>query len=209
MDDHDRILIPYKQAIPLIKEADILLFRNTTILAKLIQGFTQSQYDHAALASNNCILEIIEFRPNRGGGASVAAEIYLQTKSGKIDVYRPSNHYDSYYYDKESNSVKQSKIVLNHKAVTNTMRSLTGLPYGWRRAWWIAKKYLMWLNLFYNVDDLTSDDREAIIYPVCSTAIAYSFNQSGFDLIKNLGDKWNTPKDISESPLIHYLFTIV
>jgi hypothetical protein len=59
------------------------------------------------------------------------------------------------------------------------------------------------------MEDLTSDEIKDIVYPVCSTAVAYSFNKNSFDLIKNRNDSWTKPGDIAESTLLHYLFTMV
>jgi hypothetical protein len=87
------------------------------------------------------------------------------------------------------------------------MRILTGMPYGWKRMWWFAKRYLVGLRLFYDLEDLTSDEIEDIVYPVCSTAVSYAFSSYEYDLMKNKGDEWTKPSDVSESTLLHYICT--
>ena len=88
------------------------------------------------------------------------------------------------------------------------MRKMTGLPYGWKRIWWIAQYKLPVLRFFYKIEHLVDDTSTELIYPVCSTAVAYSFSKEGFDLVHNRADKATEPSDLSRSPLLQYLFTI-
>ena len=88
------------------------------------------------------------------------------------------------------------------------MRKLTALPYGWRRIWWMAKHKMAGLRFFYKPDDLMIDTVKDVVYPVCSTAVSYSFNKNGYDLITNRSDEWTEPGQISMSPRLSYLFTL-
>ena len=210
----NRILIPYQEAKPLLQDADIFLFRNTAWYSWFIKRFTQGDYSHVAMVSwynenGDRELELIEFHGFRGGGVIIAADSYFPQASNLIDVYRPSHQCDSIEYNTNTYIVESKTIPLDKKSVTHTMRKLTGMPYGWRRIWWFIKKYLVIIRLFYQEKDLTNDAIGDIIYPVCSTAVAYSFSKNNFDLIKNKADEWTTPSDISDSPRLHYLFTLV
>jgi hypothetical protein len=216
MNTKKRIYITWRDAKSLIEEADIFLFRGSAWYSWIIKKFTQSEYSHVALASwhngvdgTEKLLELIEFHGFRGGGVVIDPDTYFPGESGLVDIYRPSDHYDFCWYNQDTRKVEQVTIKLFPKAVTHTMRRLTGLPYGWRRMWWFAKRYMAGIRLFYDLEDLTSDDTKDIVYPVCSTAIAYSFNHNCFDLMHNKGDEWTKPSDVSESTLLHYLFTIV
>lgn len=213
MNHQNKIFIKYEDVKPYIKEADILLFHGDAWYSWFIQKVTQSEYSHVALASwhngKNSNLECVEFHGFRGGGAIINLDNYFPEQSGLIDVYRPASHYDKSSFDVKTCMIINETIVLDAKAITNTMRHLTGLKYGWKRIWWFIKKHLFGLRLCYNLEDLTSDDLRDIIYPVCSTAVSYSFTKNNFDLIKNKNDAWTAPGNIGESPLLNYMFTLI
>jgi hypothetical protein len=65
------------------------------------------------------------------------------------------------------------------------------------------------LRLFYSVESISDDTIKEPIYPICSTAVAYSFAKTGFDLVHNRADTATEPSDIARSPLLTYIFTIV
>jgi hypothetical protein len=211
MKNSQRILIPWEEVKPLVHEADIFLFRSTCWYSWFIQRFTQSEYSHVALASwhngDNSLLELIEFHGFRGGGAVINADTYFPSEKGHIDIYRPSSHYDKIWLNPTTREIESKIIQLQPKAITKKMRILTGMPYGWKRMWWFAKRYLVGLRLFYDLEDLTSDEIEDIVYPVCSTAVSYAFSSYEYDLMKNKGDEWTKPSDVSESTLLHYICT--
>lgn len=212
MHIHDRILLPYKDAKLLLQEADVLLFRGNAWYSFLIQKAGWSEYSHVGMISRHngpdSDIELVEFHGYKGGGATTNFDNSFPEFSGQIDVYRPVSWYRKQSFNKNTQQVEEETILLDRKAITKTMRSLTGLPYGWRRIWWMTKKQLFGLRLFYNTEDLTSDEIESIIYPVCSTAVAYSFAKNNYDLLKERSDQWMRPGDIANSPLLNYLFTI-
>jgi hypothetical protein len=213
MHNHDRIYIPYVQARPLIKECDLLLYRGDAWYSWFIKKITRGEYSHVGLASwhngDQGLLETIEFHGYRGGGATIQMSNLFPKFTKQIDVYRPAHiREDSKYYP-ETNDVRTKDVHLCPKSVTRTMRGLTGLPYGWRRLWWFFKTYALFSRYFYNMEDLTSDEIKDIIYPVCSTAIAYCFAKNNFDLLHEKSDEWTQPCDIAQSPLTNYLFTLV
>jgi hypothetical protein len=83
------------------------------------------------------------------------------------------------------------------------------MPYGWKRIWWFIKSYIFGLRFFYDLENMTSDELKDIMYPVCSTAIAYVFDKCGYKILHERADEWTQPSDIALSPLTNYLFTIV
>jgi hypothetical protein len=215
MLEKDRIYIPYAEARLLIKEADLLLYRGNAWYSWFIKKATHGEYSHIGLASwhngkkERAILETVEFHGYRGGGVTTKMSNLFPKFSKQIDIYRCSHICQKLLFDPKINKVVTTCTHLQNKDITNTMRSLTGLPYGWKRIWWTIKRNLALFRFFYNLEDLTYDSCQPIIYPVCSTAIAYSFNKNNFDLISQRSDSWTAPSDISTSPLVHYLFTIV
>ena len=60
----DFVYVPYDNALSLVHEGDVLLFRGKKFWSFFIRQITQSPYSHAALASwhngDNELLEIVE-----------------------------------------------------------------------------------------------------------------------------------------------------
>lgn len=213
-----RIFVPYNEARPLIKEADVLLFRGQGCISNIIQRAGDGIYSHVGLASwhnhvgLDSILEITEFREGYGGRTTSLFRAYKNDiNDGIIDVYRASTPIKKLYFNPNTKLIEVIHINFNARAVTNYMRNLTGLPYGWSRIWWIATHKMFGFRLFYN-KNVDSDDSVKLdvdkIYPVCSTAVAACFSSIGYDLIPHKSDEWTEPSALSRSAHLNYLFTI-
>lgn len=206
-------LIPYHKAYGLIEEGDVLLFRSHSWYSWFVKSYTNSPYTHVGIASRpNGLIEIVDFHGSTGGGVSHNLAYNVKSQSGEIDVYRPSPIWTRYILTDNELVERDQKEFSPEvaKKITNTMRTMTGLPYGWKRIWWMAKHKLVGLRIFYDPSDLMNDAIDGdIIYPVCSTAVAYSFSKNGFDLIKNRGDNWTEPAHLSLSTNLNELFTLV
>jgi len=207
-----RFEIPYLEAMPLIQEGDLFLFRGQGIASSFIRRASRGTYTHVGTASwvngtnNPPILECVEFREGVGG-RSVNFENELRKHNGTIDVYRTTPYYNKQFYNDATKKVENKLLTFDGKAVTRTMRKMTGLPYGWKRIWWMAKHELAIIRLWYKIEDVMDDKLNAVVYPVCSTAIAHAWNTIDFDLIPNQSDEWSSPADISRSSIVSYLFT--
>jgi len=215
MREKDRIYLPFSEAKRYIEEGDVLLYRGRCWYSFFIKRTGKGEYSHAGLASwhNGTpdvekILETVEFNGNRGGGATIKMENLFPEYSRQIDIYRPNSTNEIKKFDLSTHTVKVDFIKFNGKIITNTMRDLTGLPYGWRRILWFVRRNIFLGRLFYSVEDLTSDAQRPIIYPVCSTAIAYCFSKNDFDLVHERADEWTEPSNLALSPLLNYMFTI-
>lgn len=214
--------IKFADAINHIEEADVLLFRGQGLVSRLIQRVGEGTYSHVGLATwHNCcrvsecgtpLLEITEFREGYGGRTTNLYTSYHNAIENKIiDVYRVATPLTKLRYDAKINDVVPYTTELRKKSVTNYMRRLTGLPYGWSKIWWIATHKLAFFRLFYNPASLTDDKTEidlTNIYPVCSTAVAACFSKYGYDLVPNRADQWTEPSDLSRSAILNYLFTL-
>ena len=205
-----------------IKEGDVLLFRGKSFISKMIGSSTETPYSHAAVASwvdggantPDGILECVEFREGSiltrgGGGRSVNLHREVIKHSGNIDVYRPDPKFFTYTFDMTIKDFILTEKEFDGKAVTDIMRRMTGLPYGWRRLWWIFKHKLWLYKLFSDRNALISDELEDIVYPVCSTSIAYAFTKTGCDLVNNRSDNWTEPGDLAKSTQLNYLATLI
>lgn len=211
-----QILIPYPQAKILINEGDVLLFSGESLISRLIKRASEGDYSHVGVASwhngatkDKALLECVEFTENHGG-RSVNLATYLREDSRRIDVFRPIPQFSHWEFNPQTHETELVRTQFDGKAVTNAMRRMTGLPYGWRRILWIAKHKLPFLRLFYDVNSIVIDNEghQEIIYPVCSTSLAHSFSRNGYDLVYHRSDEWTEPSDLARSTRLNYLFTI-
>lgn len=219
------IFLPYTQARELIREGDVLLFRHQPRehwyslpnVGWLIARYSGGIHSHAGIASwNKGRLKCVEFREWRGG-RSVMLSSQIVEHPFKIDVFRPVSQI-TYPVATEPEKVCENRNgrglsiksftksfdYATAEKVTAEMDKLTGLPYGWKIIWQIAKSYLPFLRL---AEKNVKDDSPKNIY-VCSTALAYAFRKHYVDPIPYLADSATTPADLARSPLFHYLFTI-
>lgn len=217
-----KILIKYDDALDYINEGDVLLFRGRGLISNLIQRAGDGNYSHVGLATwHNCVkrcekgtplLEVTEFSEGYGGRTTNLAVSYAhKLKDSLIDVYRAPETLTKLKFDSGTRQTLPTVIPFDGKAVTNCMRRMTGLPYGWWRIWEIAKRKLaitrVWYTGYDNSDDLKKADF-AHVYPVCSSAVAACFSSIGYDLVANKADEWVEPSDVARSPLLNYLFTL-
>lgn len=208
------LVLPYKEVKTQIMEGDILLFRGDSWVSKIISSQTDTTYSHVGIASwvngdantEDGQLECVEFREGYGGRA-VNLEVEVNRLPNCIDVYRPIPIFAKMVYDLNTKRVEFTTKEFNGKAVTRTMRKMTGLPYGWKRIWCMAKKKLLFFR-FFSKESLMNDKLKDVVYPVCSTTAAYAFTKNDFDLLYNKSDEWMEPGHIALSPRINYLFTL-
>jgi len=220
-------IIPYKQIRNKINEGDVLLFRGPGKVSKVISAPSETTYSHVALASwinshantDEGILECVEFREGSlvagwfnkeagGGGRTVNLSRAVTSHPNEIDVYRPSSRFEKITFNDNTKETQSEWIKFDGKKVTNTMRRMTGLPYGWKRILWMAKHKLAIVRFFVDKTQLMDDKLKDIVYPVCSTAVSYSFNSNRYDVIRNRSDEATEPGDIAKSTLLNYLFTL-
>lgn len=209
-----RVILPYKEVKAIINEGDILLFRGEGWISSIIGSQTDTTYSHVGVASwsngdsntDEGILECVEFREGYGGRA-VSLDNEVNRLPNQIDVYRPIPAFGKLVFNPENKEILYTQQDFNGRTVTRIMRKMTGLPYGWKRIWWMTKNKLVFFRLF-SKESLMSDKLQDIIYPVCSTAVAYAFNYNDYDLVNNRSDEWSEPGDLAKSPRINYLFTL-
>lgn len=208
----DKIYISYSKILKknLIKEGDILLFRGSGFIAFFIKSFTNNPYTHIGLASyhnGKNLLELIEIREFYGG-RSVNLASQLKKNPNNIDVYRISSPVYEYKskLDSEGNlQIEQLKLEYNGRVVSNALRFLTGISYGYKRIFEIWLRHAPVLRLFVPWDFQENKD----VYPICSSAISYVIRENFTDLVHFSPDKRTSPGDISKSPLTNYMFTIL
>ncbi len=209
----NKCFIAYTEAEKYINEGDILLFRRNTFFSYFIRIAGEGPYSHAALASwvfnelgERVRLEAVEFK-EWIGGRSISLANYVEQHPSSIDVFTPNLSTISNKFICETRTRQEIKKMFNGRAITNELRRLTGLPYGWRRIWEIIKRTI--LPFFYSVEEYTDVENEKLIYPVCSTAIAWCYSKHFADLTHFKPDNYIEPQDLARSPLLDYMFTLV
>lgn len=208
------IYVKYSDALPLIEEGDVLLFRGKGFISWLIKWAGKGKYSHVAMASwrgrpHKSSLELCEIREFRGGRI-VDLKRQVKQHSGQIDVYRLSSKVETIKLveDEGKISVRSEWSELNGCAITTTMREISGIPYGWRRIWKMARYQMPFIRWFFKPDfeDKASNGH---LYLVCSTAVASAIRQNYVDIMPNISDMEMQPSDLSRCRDLHYLFTLV
>ena len=80
------LLVPYREAMSQIQEADVLLFRGEGLISWLIKRYGSGVHSHAAMAHwDDDDLQCVEFREFKGGRA-VSMKSQVATHPNNIDV---------------------------------------------------------------------------------------------------------------------------
>lgn len=199
------IKIDYKEAQSLLKEGDILLFRNGGLIGCLIQRYTGGVHSHVAIVhKDGDIWQCVEFREFKGGRTVCLASQVAKCDSC-IDVFRPvrSISYDR-IVDGNIQIIGKRYTEDIAKSVTKDIIMWTGQPYGWKNIWNMFKRFIPFVRLFaQNVDDSKIADAK-----VCSTAVTVALRRNFMDPVPYLADEMVSPADLARSSLLQYLFTI-
>lgn len=206
--------LTFIEAKPLLRSADVILFKNKGIASRFIRGATSSVYSHVGIVDivngngSNPIYELLEVKEWIGGRAICLKNAVEERKQDcSLDVYRSIPHFLKLHFDEKTHQVVPIRTDFDGKKVTRTFRTLLGCVYGWRRIWWIWKYKMAGLRLFTNKDKLMEDESTPF-YPICSSAVSYSYSSNDYDLIYNKGDGYTSPGDLARSTRLNYLFTI-
>lgn len=215
--------IPFEKAAPLIRDADILLYRGKGVVSRMIQAVTDSIYSHVGIAAawhgktpdsprewmeSWSVLEFREFR----GGRQINLLGEVQRHGGRIDVYRFPDDLHEYFYDELDGTLRHTSNIFDRGKIVRNMRLLTGLPYDYRRilcmyAWkTVVLRALLCRKRARMIEDRLGDRK--LTNFVCSTAVEYAFRLAGYQTCQNIDVNFVVPGDIGKSTAIHYLFTL-
>jgi hypothetical protein len=176
-----------------IKDGDLLLFRGSGFVSRLISAAGRSDYTHAARAvwwgNDLFCCEVRELK----GGRAVSLESQIERFPGAIDVFEanPSNRWREF----------------NRYGAVRYMRRLAGCDYGYRGVWLAALRRLPIWRFWVSAD---SDDRRVANQPpFCSQACAMADRiGGGVDPVPHLADRMTEPADLARSPFYRYRFTL-
>jgi len=181
------------QAKGKIRDGDLLLFRGTGLLARLIRVAGRTRYSHAAKAVWwHGILFCCEVRELKGGRAVTLAS-QVRKYSGAIDVFavNPQERWDSY----------------DRQGAIRKMLALTGCDYGYLAVLKAALLHLPMVRLL--VPPSLCDTQSAVSPPFCSAACATADRVGGkVDPVPHLADHLTEPGDLARSAFYQYRFTL-
>lgn len=175
-----------------IQDADLLLFRGTGTISKLISAAGRSPYTHAGLAVwIHGLLFCVEVREFYGGRAVMLAS-QVEKLPGRIDVFEtnPNNRWTE--FDKFDACYRMLKMA--------------GSPYGYWSVLRATIPHLPFIRL--KVKPVIDDEQESVGPPFCSQAIAIACRFGGVDPVPHLPDRLTEPADLAQSPFFQFRFTL-
>lgn len=205
--------IKYDEYIKIAKDGDLLLFKGSGIVSKLIQWYTKGSYSHAALVSlvygkggDITGYEVVEFREFVGSRIT-NLQNYIQIYPGQIDVFSPVTYHNQPFFDCNTKTRSNRRILFNGRRIVNELRNHTGRPYSYRS---IIAMFLYYLPLPL-LSKGVYDDRlgDNLVSAVCSSSIAYCFNKHFLDLVPHRADDLVSPADLSRSCLVSLMGTLI
>ena len=199
-------------AIPLLQEADILLFKAKPSIFSLswwIARYTLSEYSHVSMVNfNENEVYCIEFREFIGSRNHPLKE---ELDNGYvIDIFRVSRLISYPQFNKTTGLVEQTTKEFTPEIASNITRTAKEHVhrkegYSWNIIWKIAGIFIPLYRLFVNRNPIIEEDTKNF---VCSTFVAYSYRKNFIDLVPGISDEYTQPGDIGRSSHLNYLFTI-
>jgi hypothetical protein len=171
--------IRYEDIRSQIKDGDVLMFKGRYLHSSIIRGLTRSFYSHAGIAvwwnRRLMVMEAVE----RG--------VRILPLSRKISSYRGDVEW--FCSKKEISERDRLRMIIFAQEE-------------------LGKSYARWREIFFGWKillrrDLSEKDelrRENKLY--CSQYVAQIYNAIGLDLKKNRDDRFMSPDDVANSPLL-------
>jgi len=183
-------LLSLADAPRLVRDADLLLFRRSGLVARIGRG----RHSHAAMAAwwGDQIF-LLEVTP-RFGGRAVTLESQVRRYPGRIDLFWADPHGKFPHFDRAG--------------AVRLMKQLAGTPYGYRVLCRLVLRRLPLLRLFLPPE--TEDDRPSDPPAICSQAVAWATRVGGaVDPVPLLADRLTEPADLARSIFYQYIGTFV
>lgn len=177
-----------------LEDGDLLLFRGSGFISRLISAMGRSKYTHAAKVvfwdDEPYCVEVREFK----GGRAVTLRSQVEKFPCEIDVY-------------ETNGVDNHSIKYSRKGAVRFMRRLAGCEYGYLSVFKALLSHLPFCRLIFT--PTMNDHGTPTVAPCCSEAVSMADRiGGGVDPVPNLADRATEPADLGRSTFYHYKFTL-
>lgn len=177
----DGVELQYDRVRQQIADGDLLLWRPTSLLGRMIATLSRGPYSHAAMATwwgRDCLYLIdMVFT----GGRAVTLSSQVSRFPGRIDWYRANPGW---------------KFKWDRMATVDRMRRRAGERYGFAN---LLRNVLSYSVLTRWLVKPNLDDLENGTPPLCSQAISADYRGGGVDSVLGLADSWTTPNDLARS----------
>ncbi len=185
-------VIPYDEAKARIQDGDVLMYSGRKLIAWLIRLITWSRYSHAGIA--------VKWNDRYMAMESIWPMVILDPLSYSVKRYKGG--VDWYSCNEENPPDKQLDADKRLKMIKFAQKEL-GRPYP-------LGKLISFLFLFLLKRKTTEEDRLRRYDTefTCSEYVARVYNYIGLDLMKYRADRFTSPKDIANSPLLKYRGTL-
>lgn len=185
------------------RNADLLLFRPTSIYGRVIAAVTHSKYSHVesvmwwadADRLMSCGYD------KGGGGAARPLSALVAQYPGKIDVYRVRTRA---FADAGGASIEA--------CVTERLAADLGYAYRWRIVGGMALSLIpviRWVMKSCAARSFTQRVAMKSRAGICSQHVARSFAACGIDIVPEKYPHETTPADIADAPLTEYMGTLI
>jgi hypothetical protein len=193
MQPANHLLVGLKTHAHRVCDGDLLLFRGTGFVARMIGVAGRSNYTHAAKAlwwgDTLFCCEVRELK----GGRAVTLESQVKKYPGAIDVFEtnPDGRWPQY----------------DRYGAAQFIRRLAGCDYGYRGVLAAALRHLPVWRWLVRPD--LNDRRFTSQPPFCSEACVMADRLGGrVDPVPQLADRLTEPADLARSPFYRYRFTL-
>jgi len=171
-----------------IRDGDVLLWRGTSWLSKLIRWAGRSPYSHAGLAV--WIRGRLMVAESREGSGIRLLPLRSAVAGAEVDLYEVGHGTDL-------------AVDTVRDQVVERALELLGQAYGYRRILRLAVGRIPLVGRLVKSwsfdDELRIDGRLGI---VCSAYVALCWHMAGLDLVPNLSDGSTEPGDLARSALL-------
>lgn len=200
-DSPGKILLPFSNAAPLIEDADLLLWRPTSLRGWVQAQLSRSEFSHASKAHwietpRGKRLMTLGTEERRGGVPDDLRD-HVDRYPGVIDVYRanPGNRWPE--YDRLG-------------SIRWTIEHGLGRRYGWWATIRAALSRVIVLRWFSWFNPSRYDEENGTKPPNCSALCSMSDRiGGGVDPVPRLSDLSTEPGDLATSKFYEYRFTLI
>lgn len=188
--------LPYAEYREQAQNADILLWRPTSVWGHIIASGTRGPWCHAAATkwARNGTDRLLSIQYREGiGGYAIPTRDEVRQHPGRCDVFRVEMD------------------AATRESVTDTLMDSLGGDYNWASIWLIAMGYLpvlRWLHNVPGVETWVERKLSSSAALICSAYVERGFRLHDMPFIRREGGLVS-PNDIGRSTLPEYVGTLV